>query len=152
MGPILSAFHVGNAAPSKGLNACSAPSDLSAAERVYWDYFAAQIAGYGRLSAATRGVLTAYCTSQATIARLRNQIAKDGHCDVSEFGTKSALLPELREWIHLARLLESDLLLSPASIMRAPQSPEALDDPFAEFDLPTRPSDSRRKRPSSGRS
>lgn len=130
--------HVAAAVPNAATS-CQEPAGLTPQEHEFWTYYAGELGSAGRLRPTTQGVLAAYCTASATIARLRRQIAAAGYCDVDQQGVKSALLPELRHWLNLARLLESDLLLSPASAMRAPQAPVAQTDAFAEFDAPFRP-------------
>jgi phage terminase small subunit len=113
---------------------CAAPVDLSESERAVWETYASELAAAGRLNPGVCGALTNYCCARATIDRLRRAISEATHHDVSEAGTKSPLLPELRQWVNTARLLESDLLLSPAAVSRAPAEPAPEPDPFAEFD------------------
>jgi hypothetical protein len=63
------------------------------------------------------------------VARLNRQIR-----GVVSKGDKHALLGELRAWMALTRLYESDLLLNPASSVRAPQPPPPTDAEDEELD------------------
>ncbi len=112
------------------------PTGLTRDERRVWTHYATELHAAGRLTRAVQGVLASYVTALTTIARLKTQMAAPGYVDVTEDG-KSPLLPELRNWIGLARLLESDLLLNPAAAVRVPSVvDDAIDDEWADFDTP----------------
>ena len=53
---------------------------------------------------------------------------------IDEDALRAANRKELRQWLTVSRLYESDLLLNPASAVRAQLSaPDVPTDPFAEF-------------------
>jgi phage terminase small subunit len=114
---------------------CQPPADLSAAEAEFWQYYAPTLAAAGRLNPEVRDTLAKYCTVLTIVANLRQQLGSLAPMDA---GGQSAFRKELRQWLSLSRLYETDLLLNPASSTRTPK----LDtwgtepDPFAEFDQP----------------
>jgi phage terminase small subunit len=108
-----------------------APSDLSEAERHFWNYYAPQLAAERRLTGKARDVLAKYCTALAVVSGLRAALASP------EIAQRSATRKELRQWLLTARLYENDLILNPASSLRALQpTPESVEDECAEFDVP----------------
>lgn len=112
---------------------CTPPKGLDRLERNYWNYYAARMP---YLPASARDALSKYCTALATIARLKALIASRKPADVL---LRDARRKDLRQWILGSRLYETDLILTPASSIRAPRgavapaSPTAPVDPFAAF-------------------
>jgi hypothetical protein len=112
---------------------CDPPKGLDRLERNYWNYYAARMP---YLPASARDALSKYCTALATIARLKGLIASRKPADVL---LRDARRKDLRQWILGSRLYETDLILTPASSIRAPRgavapaSPTAPVDPFAAF-------------------
>ena len=99
---------------------CDPPAYLTAAQRTLWEYFAPQLVAEGRLPLKTRDVLAKYVLAVDLVARLNATIFS-----VVEDGEKHPLLAELRQWLLLTRLYESDLLLNPAAAVRAPTPNQA---------------------------
>lgn len=117
-------------------DACPPPPHLTAAEKVQWRYHAPLLHEAGRLTLEARDVLAKYCTVLATVTRLKRQMAKRTYSDVviDAAGALRAnpVLVQLRQWVMVARAYESDLLLNPASALRAPAAKP--DDPAKPVD------------------
>jgi hypothetical protein len=116
---------------------CAAPPGLSKREGAFWSYYAPLLVANRRLTCEARDTLAKYCTALATVAELRQQIASRKPKDLVD---RSANRKELRQWLTVSRLYETDLLLNPASAVRAPKAetePLTPDDPFNEFDEPS---------------
>lgn len=116
---------------------CAPPPGLSKPELAFWNYYAPQLAAERRLSAKMRDTLAKYCTALAVVGGLRHALASRKKVDLEQ---RSANRKELRQWLLAARLYENDLLLNPASSIRAPKAdvPPPIEpgvvDPFDEFD------------------
>lgn len=116
---------------SDSLATCEAPADLSEAEQDYWNYYAPKLAAERRLTVKSRDVLAKYCTALAIVSGLRAVLAS------RDSAQRSTTRRELRQWLLTARLYENDLILNPASVLRAPlPTTEPVEDEFAEFDVP----------------
>jgi hypothetical protein len=110
------------------------PSDLSDVERQFWTYYAAALVEARRFTSTCRDSLAKYCTALAVIAELRAAVASQRRADRK---AKRENLRELRQWLLAARLIENDLMVTPAAALRAPQAPQPpAPDPFTEFDTP----------------
>jgi hypothetical protein len=92
------------------------PPHLTASQRRIWSFYAGQLLAEGRLPMKSRDVLAKYCLAIDVVARLNRKIRR-----LMAGGVKHPLLGELRAWLAISRLYESDLLLNPASAVRAPQ-------------------------------
>ena len=112
---------------------CGPPSGLSDAEAECWRYYAPLLISSRRLTLEARDTLAKYCTALATVADLRKVIASRKTKDVEN---RLVYRRELRQWLMVSRAYESDLLLNPASAVRAPKpsGDEPDDDPFTQFD------------------
>lgn len=116
---------------------CDRPPGLSKTELAFWDYYAPQLAAERRLTLKARDTLAKYCTALAVVSGLRASLASRKRADIAE---RSATRKELRQWLLAARLYENDLLLNPASSIRAPKpdvipsSEPGVADRFDEFD------------------
>jgi hypothetical protein len=121
---------VGDAAPDT-----TPPADLSDAERAYWSFYAAALVEARRFTPTCRDALAKYCVALAVIAELRQALVSRRRADRT---ARRETLRELRQWLLAARLIENDLLLSPAAALRAPQpAPHPAPDPFTRYDTPT---------------
>lgn len=116
---------------------CDPPPGLSRREKAFWNYYAPALAAERRLTLKARDALATYCTARAIIADLRAALVSRKRTDLAE---RSATRKELRQWVLAARLYENDLLLNPASAIRAPLGDvpppigPGVSDPFDEFD------------------
>lgn len=118
---------------------CDPPPALSKPEREFWDYYAPLLAAERRLDRKTRDTLAKYCSGLAVVASLRAALFSRKKADLE---TRSANRKELRQWVLALRLYENDLVLNPASAIRAPKvdvpppiDPEVAPDSFdREFD------------------
>lgn len=114
---------------------CAPPPGLSKRELGFWAYYSSALSAEGRLSLKARDCLAKYCVALAVVGALRRQLTSSKRRDIEQ---RSDTRKELRQWLSLSRLYENDLLLSPASSVRAPsQPPTTPEDPFEEFDAPT---------------
>lgn len=106
---------------------CEPPPHLTGVQRRIWNYYAPQLVAEGRLPIKARDTLAKYCIALDIVGKLnrkiRSVLGKGG-------GERHPLLPELRYWLSIARLYESDLLLNPAAAVRAPKpdAPRDADD------------------------
>ena len=119
------------------VGACEPPAGLDGPELAAWSYYAPLLAASGRLTAEARDALGSYCTTVAAIGQLKRAASASRKRIAGP--ERSAIRRELRQWIQVGRLLESDLLLSPAAAVRAPSvlPPAEAEDAFAEFDPPS---------------
>ncbi len=101
---------------------CDPPPHLTAQQRRIWKYYAPLLVAERRLPLKARDTLAKYVVALDMIAKLNRKIRS-----VLRKGNRHPLLGELRSWIALTRLYESDLLLNPAASIRAPQ-PDRPDD------------------------
>jgi hypothetical protein len=125
---------VGMSSETAVTTACEPPEGLSRAELGVWRYYAPLLAAAGRLTSEARGALAGYCFSQTMIGHLRRALKSRRREDIAARG---AYLKEARQWLQVARLYENDLLLNPASAVRAPKPATPTEpDPFEEFDAP----------------
>ena len=106
----------------------SPPSDLSPAECHFWTYYVQVLVDADRFTAAARDALSKYCTALAVVADLRQQLASP------DSAARRDARRELRQWVALTRLIESDLLFAPAAALRVPAPEPTNDDPFTGFD------------------
>lgn len=116
---------------------CSPPPGLSKGEQAFWNYYAPQLVAERRLTMKSRDTLAKYCTALAVVSGLRRQLSSRKRTDIEE---RSDTRKELRQWLLASRLYENDLLLNPASAVRAPKAdvappiePDA-PDTFGDFD------------------
>jgi phage terminase small subunit len=112
------------------------PPGLSRAERGFWTYYAPLLAAEHRLTLKARDTLAKYCTALAVVADLRRRWGSRRAADRAD---RSATLKELRQWVLASRLYENDLILNPASAIRAPkvsggEGPPAQGDALSDFD------------------
>ena len=99
-------------------------------ERTFWAYYAKVLLDADRFTAAARDALSKYCVSLAVVADLRQQLL-----DASDPAAQRDTRRELRQWLALTRLIESDLVFAPAAALRAPAPEPSLDaDPFTDFE------------------
>jgi phage terminase small subunit len=115
---------------------CDPPPGLSKSEQTFWRYYAPQLAAERRLTLKARDTLAKYCTSLAVVADLRRALTSRKRQDVEQ---RSNVRKELRQWLLASRLYENDLILNPASSIRAPKpvggTGEPIpDDPMSQFD------------------
>lgn len=116
---------------------CAPPTGLSRSEQRFWKYYAPQLAAEKRLSMKARDTLAKYCTALAVVADLRGQLTSRKREHIAQ---RSYVRKELRQWLLASRLYENDLILNPASAIRAPRAeggeddPPPPDDPFTQFD------------------
>ena len=115
---------------------CAPPPGLSKAERAFWTYYAPPLAAEHRLTLKARDTLAKYCTALAVVADLRRRLASRRRADRAQ---RPAVLKELRQWLLASRLYENDLILNPASAIRAPKptggdGPPAQGDALSDFD------------------
>lgn len=116
---------------------CDHPPGLSRMEVAFWNYYAPQLAAERRLTLKARDTLAKYCTALAVVSGLRKALASRKRAEIA---ARSGTRKELRQWLLAARLYENDLLLNPASSIRAPKPDIAPPvepgsaDPFDEFD------------------
>jgi phage terminase small subunit len=131
------------------VGAVKPPPYLTRAEVAFWRYYAPLLERHGRLTLECRDVLGAYCQALAIIAEIREEMhAKDEqgkriyrHCVVSVTvtvngenvsGKTHPLNIALRNWLETKRKYEADLLLSPATAIRAPGPVPTAQDPVRE--------------------
>lgn len=119
------------------MDVCAHPPGLTRLEMAFWNYYAPQLAAERRLTLKARDTLAKYCTALAVVSGLRKSLASRKRADIAE---RKTTRKELRQWLLAARLYENDLLLNPASSIRAPK-PDVLPpltpgaaDVFTEFD------------------
>jgi phage terminase small subunit len=117
---------------------CKPPRHLTRAERAIWRYYAPVLVAEDRLTLKARDVLAKYATALVVVERLKGQTEEPGYRDVvlTQTGEKAnPLLLQLRQWVMLCRGYETDLLLNPASAVRAPRPlPPPQDDEDEELD------------------
>jgi len=102
---------------------CEPPRQLTPAQREYWDYHAPQWAAKRQLTLEERDALAKYCIGLDITYRLNRKIRS-----ITVKGNKHPLLGELRHWLAITRLYENDLLLNPASAVRAPKPERPIGD------------------------
>ena len=116
---------------------CDPPRGLSRTEQNFWRYYAPALAVEHRLTVKTRDTLAKYCTALAVVANLRTLLASRKPANRAERGP---VRKELRQWLLASRLYENDLLLNPASAIRAPKpivggdGPPPQGDALSDFD------------------
>jgi phage terminase small subunit len=120
---------------------CAPPVGLSKQEQAFWNYYAPQLVAAKRLPLKARDALAKYCTALAVVADLRKHLSSRKRQDLEQ---RSDHRKELRQWLLASRMYENDLLLNPASLIRAPRAEggggggsvgELGDsDPFDDFD------------------
>ena len=98
------------------------PAHLSPAQRKLWAYHAPQLVAEGRLPLKARDVLAKYCVAVDVVARLNEALTATQEDDETK-----PILTELRQWLMVSRLYESDLLLNPAAAVRAPAPDRSVD-------------------------
>ena len=101
---------------------CDPPTHLTPSQRKLWAFFAPQLVAEGRLPLKARDVLAKDVIAFDVVARLNK-----GLKTTVPKGNEKPILTELRQWLLVLRLYESDLLLSPAAAVRAPVPDEAVD-------------------------
>lgn len=107
------------------------PAGLTPAELRYWKHYAPVLRASRRFTPASRDCLAKYCTVLAVVAELRATLV-----DPDPAARRDAR-KELRQWLLVGRLYESDLTLNPASALRAPSAPAStVVDPFAKYETP----------------
>src|SRR4051812_41009173 len=67
---------------------CEGPPHLTADEQQLWNYYAPLLAAADRLTLESRDVLGKYCTSLATVQRLKRQMAGKRYRDVVSKGSR----------------------------------------------------------------
>jgi len=97
---------------------CAAPPGCTRLERAYWNYYAPLLAAERRLTMKARDTLAKYCTALAVVTGLRRSLASRRP---KEIAVRDKTRKELRQWVLAARLYENDLILNPASAIRAPK-------------------------------
>jgi hypothetical protein len=101
------------------------PPHLTASQRRIWAYYAPQLVSERRLPLKARDALAKYVIALDMVAKLNRKIRS------VQAGRKNPdrhpLLGELRQWLAITRLYENDLLLNPASAVRAPVTPVSPD-------------------------
>ena len=110
---------------------CDAPPHLTAVQRRIWRYYAPQLAAEGRLPLKARDTLAKYVIALDIVAKLNRKIRS---VHAGKGGEKHPLLGELRHYLAITRLYESDLLLNPASAARAPKPDRPNDAEDQELD------------------
>ena len=95
---------------------CEPPGYLTPAQRALWAYYEPQLVAEGRLPLKARDVLAKYIIALDVVARLNEMLTK------ALEGDEKPVLTELRHWLMVTRLYESDLLLNPAAAIRAPKT------------------------------
>lgn len=113
---------------------CEPPDGLSGSELAFWAYYAPKLRAQRRLTLVARDVLAKYCTALAVVAELRKELAAP-KIDAKE---KRDARRELRQYLNVTRLYESDLILNPATAVRNPgfdvPPPVDTSTPTDEFD------------------
>jgi len=129
---------LGTRAPA---SAVKAPPHLTALERAQWTYYAPLLEQVGRLTYEARDTLAKYCTVLAQVVLIKKAMAVKTYRtlllshSVSGSGVEhvtaktNPLNIALRNWLETARKYEADLLLNPASAIRAPGPPPTAQDP-----------------------
>lgn len=102
---------------------CDPPPHLTSTQRRIWRYYAPQLVAEGRLPMKARDALAKYVVALDIVAKLNRKIRS-----VLADGEKHPLLGELRQWLAITRLYETDLLLNPAASVRAPKPERPNDD------------------------
>ena len=116
------ARHRGKVKLGSSMIVCDPPTHLTPSQRKLWAFFAPQLVAEGRLPLKARDVLAKYVIAIDVVARLNK-----GLKTTVPKGNEKPILTELRQWLLVSRLYESDLLLSPAAAVRAPVPDEAVD-------------------------
>ncbi len=122
----------------------AAPAHLGDEEKQVWRQYAPLLESDGRLTPKSAEVLARYCVAVARCRKLTDELKNVPSFVVSEvmdrFGntrqiTKAHPLDAmLRQWMLTSRSLENDLLLNPASSLRAPSETPVEGDPFDQFE------------------
>lgn len=97
------------------------PDGLNELELKFWKHYAPGLRAQRRLTMLARDTLAGYCSALAIIAELRLEMA-DKSLSRKD---RSAARKELRQYLSVKRLYESDLLINPATAARVP----SFDDP-----------------------
>jgi phage terminase small subunit len=109
------------------------PPHLTASQKRIWSYYAPQLVAEGRLPLKARDVLAKYVVALDMVAKLNRKIRSvQSGKGRSE---KHPLLSELRQWLNVTRLYESDLILNPAAAVRAPHTVPADTGPTEDDEL-----------------
>lgn len=98
------------------------PDGLSELELKFWKHYAPGLRAQRRLTILARDTLAGYCSALAIIAELRTEMADKSLTRKD----RAAARKELRQYLGIKRLYESDLLINPATAARVP----SFDDPL----------------------
>lgn len=120
------------------------PSHLTDEEREVWVRYAPLLESDGRLTDKSAEVLARYCVAVARCRKIADELKTVPSFVVSEVSDRFGNVREivkahpldamLRQWMATSRSLENDLLLNPASSLRAPSESDDQTDPFDQFE------------------
>lgn len=120
------------------------PEHLTEQEQAVWKKYAPLLEADGRLTERSAEVLARYCVAVARCRKIAEELKQapsfvtsevtDRFGNVREIVKAHPLDAMLRQWMATSRSLENDLLLNPASSLRAPAEDKTLADPFDQFD------------------